>query len=455
MFIICLLMIFSSTPDSSTQETGKVIGRVICKEERSAWGTSVTISKTDIGTSADSTGYFELEVPVGKHILLTQMVGYHPIETPIEVKAESVLNLGTLALGYDYTVTPHVTISFEPNLKIDASELKSTIVTPHLEQKIEEGKNVLWCTTFQLAWNEFCDLVGEPVKVKPSSKMVDILNESKTTKKDLDEKDYVAMAGKGNAFLDEIFEELERKFKGQASPELLKKHQNQDIIWITYAYLFKYLPFEYVFRRDHNKLNFQGKLVDCFGTHAHHDTEKPRRIAEQVNILDYKNNDDFIIELKTTAEYDRLILAKISPKKTLWETVKNVEKRIEKAKPSKLSGNEFILVPVLDFDILREYNELIGNTIMSKDKIIDGTSIDVALQSIRFRLDERGTVLKSEAIIICLGLSSGSENRYFLFNKPFLILLKRKNAENPYFALWVGNSELLVSTTEGDSGFGF
>ena len=32
----------------------------------------------------------------------------------------------------------------------------------------------------------------------------------------------------------------------------------------------------------------------------------------------------------------------------------------------------------------------------------------------------------------------------YIFDKPFLILLERKGAANPYFALWVGNAELLV-----------
>ena len=35
-----------------------------------------------------------------------------------------------------------------------AGALKATVVTPHLDQPIKTGENVLWCGTFQLAWNE-------------------------------------------------------------------------------------------------------------------------------------------------------------------------------------------------------------------------------------------------------------------------------------------------------------
>lgn len=31
-----------------------------------------------------------------------------------------------------------------------------------------------------------------------------------------------------------------------------------------------------------------------------------------------------------------------------------------------------------------------------------------------------------------------------IFDKPFLIMLKRAGAKSPYFALWVANVELLV-----------
>jgi len=31
-----------------------------------------------------------------------------------------------------------------------------------------------------------------------------------------------------------------------------------------------------------------------------------------------------------------------------------------------------------------------------------------------------------------------------IFDKPFLVLLKRSDAKNPYFAMWVANSELFL-----------
>jgi hypothetical protein len=31
-----------------------------------------------------------------------------------------------------------------------------------------------------------------------------------------------------------------------------------------------------------------------------------------------------------------------------------------------------------------------------------------------------------------------------VFDKPFLLIMKRKDATNPYFGLWVSNAELMV-----------
>lgn len=164
-------------------------------------------------------------------------------------------------------------------------------------------------------------------------------------------------------------------------------------------------------------------------------------MAGQVAVLDYRDNDDLIIELKTQAKDEHLILAKIHPEATLEETINTVEKRIQGAKPKNMAETQDLYVPVLNFKILREYAELCGHPIRTTEKRIDGTSILVAAQSIRFRLNETGAVLKSESIVYF-----SRTERNFIFDKPFLILLKRLGAKRPYFALWVGNTELLVTT---------
>ena len=77
----------------------------------------------------------------------------------------------------------------------DAANLRRTVVSPHLEYPITEGTNVLWCGSFQLAWNEACKLTGGDLAFDQPQSMVSILNKHAFTKDYLDDASFVAMAG--------------------------------------------------------------------------------------------------------------------------------------------------------------------------------------------------------------------------------------------------------------------
>lgn len=346
----------------------------------------------------------------------------------------------------------HDDIAGEPALKANAAVLERTIVTPYLAQKIEPGKNVLWCSTFQLVWNELRDLAGGTLDLDGDPAIAKSLNAEEASRDDLDEESYVAAAGiAGEGILAAIARELEEKFKGAASPELLPEPGSLPKgAWVTYAYLFKNLPFEYAFTRFERPFRFAGKNVSGFGIEQYMKAEKNEaRMAEQVAVIDHKGNDDFIVELKTRARGDRLILARIPPSATLGETIARVRARVEKSDKTgagTIEPMETLGIPVLNFDIMREYDELVGHKIKAQNPKVDGTPIGIALQSIRFKLDETGAVLKSEALMVL-----GMTERSLVFRGPFLILLTRRGAENPYFALWVDNDELLVPHPEKEA----
>ncbi|MHB1456952.1 MAG: hypothetical protein ACYC0V_08570 [Armatimonadota bacterium] len=338
----------------------------------------------------------------------------------------------------------HNEIAGPAYLKKNADELKGTIITPYLEQKIVPGKNVLWCSTFQLAWNELYDLGGGPVKLEPGSPMAEILNKRGASKADIDDASYVAMAGFAqDGLVKKIRQELSRKFRGQESPDLLDKYAPTSG-FIAYGYLFKSLPFEWAFDRLRFGLTFADTKVESFGIEQYAPKRELReaKSGKQISILDYRSQDDFIIELKTRQKKDHLILAKVTPKQTLDQTVRMVRDRMVHGRRTKFAESAYLSVPVLDFDILKSYPEIQEHTILSSNRRLNGQPIEGALQSIRFRLDETGAVVKSEAIM-WLSVAPGN----LIFNKPFLVLLQREGAKNPYFALWVGNTELLLPSS--------
>ena len=228
-------------------------------------------------------------------------------------------------------------------LQVDASRLKNTYVSPHLEAPITEGGNVLWCGTFQLAWNELRTLIGEDLHFAGKEpEMVAVLNKRQFLESDLDDASYVAVADfVRNDVHGRIQRELQRKFGGQASRKLLPSPADtprpQDIV--AYSYLFKNLEFSVVFERIEQPLRFGASRVACFGIG---EVFKPGQAAMygQVRVLDFRSPDDFIVELRTKSEGDRVILAQHAAGKdarrddrggsgprAAWETVAGVPGR--------------------------------------------------------------------------------------------------------------------------------
>ena len=274
--------------------------------------------------------------------------------------------------------------------------------------------------------------------------MVAVLNRKSVTGDDLDEASYVAMAGMAeDGILEKIETALAEKFQGQASPELLPASGSLPAGPIAYSYLFKSLPFEWAFERLKDPLRFRGAELESFGIWQYlDDQENEVKAASQMLVYDYAGEGNFIVELKTRSKEDRLILAKVPAEKTLGATAAAVQEHVARNVPTTLDICMGFVVPVVDFDIMREYSELYGKAIRSGNPRFNGLPIVAAKQQVRFKLDETGAVLKSEAFTAA-GLGYD-----LIFDKPFLIMIQRKAAEKPYFALWVENAEILVPYDE-------
>jgi len=339
-------------------------------------------------------------------------------------------------------------------LVADAAGLKHTVVTPHLEAPITDGDNVLWCGTFQLAWNEACSLVGEDLHFIDEPPMVAILNKKAFTKQDIDAESYVALAGFVRDGIHERIErELEDTFQCRATPRLIPPKEltprPQDIV--AYAYLLKNLEFEVPFECIECPMVFAARQVPCFGIGWEYH-KKHLDMLSQVVLWDYQDEDDFVVELKTTSDGDRLILAKTQPEATLAATVEAVLRRTANRQPTQAKIGDVLKVPKFNFDLTREYDELIlKKLLVANPEIADDLWVFGAIQRIRFQFDEKGVVLESESHIAfsCGGPGPPPPERHIMiFDEPFLIMLQRRDAEVPYFAFWIANPELLVKVVE-------
>lgn len=345
----------------------------------------------------------------------------------------------------------HNQIGGPPLLKTDAKQLKQTLVTPHLEAAIEPGKNVLWCSTFQLVWNEACRYAGGDIRLEDEPDVVTILNQKAANAKDVDSASCLIMSGLiEDGIVGKIRKQLDRQFKSQANPDLLDSLEPNLPAegYLAYAYLFRQLPFAHAFRRLEKPLNFGEGKVASFGMQPVGSQRNDLDLAEQVSVLDYKDKDDFIVELAPKDQGERIVLAKITPAETLQKTIEAVRHRSNSNGAEKwqqmLQMGETIVIPICNFELGMQYDDIVGKSVTTPGPL-DGMPIVAALQTIRFRFDEYGAILKSEAGMAAAKCAASETPRQLIFDRPFLILLERRDAERPYFALWVDNSELLVA----------
>jgi len=310
------------------------------------------------------------------------------------------------------------------------SELPGTVVLPYAECPIADGVNAVWCASFQIAWNELCDVLGGPVAPNHSSEMVGLLNAGSAAESDLEAGSYVAAAGYPTDDADDILgrvtESLGRTFQGPAYPKVLPDRTSLDPAqWLAYSYLYKALRFQWPFERWASPVTFAGREVQVFGiSRFSSNNVRQVRAAGQVLVHDYRGEADFIVELKTAANSARVILARLEPAATLAETIEFVYGRIAQATPHSLSAGSSLLVPLVDLDLVRHYTEL--------------SSLGVAVQHIRVTFDEPGDVAASP------GGSAAGSGRRFVFDGPFLVMIQNRRARSPYVAIWVANAELLA-----------
>ncbi|HEY5315707.1 MAG TPA: hypothetical protein VIK18_24465, partial [Pirellulales bacterium] len=223
--------------------------------------------------------------------------------------------------------------------------------------------------------------------------------------------------------------------------------QSRSVEYI-YSYLSRNLPFAEEFKEGEMMFHSTGGASRVPAFSATFDLKKAQDRAwrKQVTILDYRDNDDFVLRLNTTMEDDELILAKVKPEGTMAATLEAVEQRI-KASGEKKAGDEASIpekgdhleVPMISLGVERDYPELANRPFENSE--MPDVMIGQARQGIRFYLDQRGARVESWAL--ANSVTTSEVRRTFAFDKAFLLYMKRNDASAPYFAMWIGNAELL------------
>lgn len=326
-------------------------------------------------------------------------------------------------------------------------ELTTSRVAASLSEPMRAGQSLLWCSTLQLAFDALETELGPPLRVEPATPAVQALIDAAPAAQSLDSASYVALAGFGrDDIITKIHTALEETFGGAASPTMIPQSVGPDDI-LAYAYLFKDLSFEWPLLRAEWGLDFLGTPVAQFGFWTDHDARDEHRAQRvgQIKVLHYADRENWSIEIATRAADDRLIIARAAgaPEGSLGDAVRHVLERAETDPPAytKIGSDEDVRIPVMNFDVTRSFSELVGPTLTGTKT---GGPVVEALQNIRFRLDEKGAVLKSEARIGVKAAAPPEEEREFICDGPFFVLMMRAGASEPYFVGYFATPELLV-----------
>lgn len=332
--------------------------------------------------------------------------------------------------------------------------LERTIIAPHLDVEIEPGLNVLFVSTFQIAWNRMKnDIIKENIQLEQPLEMVHRLNRGLATAADISEGDYLAMAGSGTDTIASTINRALRVKFGDSAPRIDEIFNRDDTI-LAYAFLLKELEFEHTFEdfaepmtcyfgRDRDKTR-----VEVFGIGGYSD-ERHRPLCDQVEIVDYASSRNFIIRIASKHPEDELVIARVDPGKTLLETYEAVAWRIARAERDgtieRLREHDVVQIPKCVISIDHPFAPLLGLHLLNRGW--EDYFVAEARQVLYFRLDARGAALTAEGIF---AIKKGPPANFkdLSLRQPYLLYCKKKDGTYPYLAMWIENSELLI--TRGD-----
>jgi len=326
----------------------------------------------------------------------------------------------------------------------------NTLISPYLKRRIFEGKNILFCSVFQLGWDSLKnELTKGPIELRGNPIANQMLNEELVGREGLSEEYYLAMSGYAqDRITEKVLRELKQKFNESPGIDLDLKRPQHILI---YSFLSRNLDFLDEFEDLTQPIKFRGTaLVKAFGIKKYAE-ELHREMAENVEIFDYKNDEHFIIRIRSKFDDDEIILAKFAPKKALFETLGYILEQIEKKVSAPLREGDTLQIPKLDFDIVDRFIEIEGRNLANRG--LEDYFLDKAVQSVRLILGGKAPIEELEESAfeeLDAGIKKKGNGllkpRKLVFNDRFLICLKEQNARYPYLVIWVDNPELLLKT---------
>lgn len=291
--------------------------------------------------------------------------------------------------------------------------------------------NTVWVGTFQLLWNNLSDnyVKGPIVFSNGQIPFAEELNKQEFNKSMLSENSYYTTYGvMTKSFKKEIEDALQKKFNEKS--DILDSLNWNGRSFLAYAMLKKDFEFVKAFAKfKKEQFANSGKKVKYFGLDRNAAVEQ----RDSIRVMFYNDDNDFALKINTKSK-DRVILYRTDSNDS-FENIYNamLDKTRVYEGSRQFTKKDRFKVPNLEFSTKHSYDELANKHIKGTDLIIEQ-----ALQTVKFKMDNKGVQLKSEAAIIMkmsLAPSDLQKPRDFYFNDKFVLFLIEE--DKPYFALKV------------------
>jgi hypothetical protein len=300
--------------------------------------------------------------------------------------------------------------------------LKQTDFVTTLENPISENKNIIYAPAFLYAWDKIKEELKLPIVLNDkNSADLNLLNKSISHQNSLTDKEYSATA------------------------EIV------DGVIIARAFFNKTLPFETKLEVLVDPIIFGATKVSAFGMYYYNEDA-----IKFTQILYYKDDNNFILKLAPKDKQHEIILVKgVDKYQTLTEAIKITNDLVAQGKQEQtdkkllwkyqIEHEDKFAIPSIKFNIATHYKNIQGQTFLTSDN--KKHSVEEAYQRTGFILNENGAVVESEAVAALDSASTEpiiTHPKKMIFDRPFLIIIKRADKTNPYFVMKVANAELLT-----------
>ena len=305
--------------------------------------------------------------------------------------------------------------------------------------------NKVWCGTFNLVWNDFMnDVVKGNVEFRDGeSELANELNKQSFKVDQLSENSYFKIHGQamGEDLKNKIQNGIKQKFN-EDSNLIDRIDWNDSNGYVLYAMLKKEFNFLEPFSTAMGSMTFNNSepRIKCFGV----DSSNNPIASKNVEVLFYNSEDDFAIKLNTKEGEEVILYKTTGENKSFEENYKEIKKQqINYSGKNTFEENDILRIPFIKVNDEINYDELCGREIKNSNYYIKQ-----ALQTIDFELNNVGGSVKSEALIDATQKAWTEKSRKMIFDSDFILYLKEESKEQPYFALKVDNTDILLEEGE-------